>query len=196
MKFHFLTLLTAIVCLAGSSAQATTINFDNLSSGVTLTNQYPEATFTSTGGFEFRAIAYPGGTSAPNVIAGFSNSGTFSASSELFVDFTSPVDALSFKTVGDDSTHLATIDVFVDYALSSTFSVTADGDFGTPDLTDLSSFSRVTSIHIYNITDSGGIGYDDFNFVKSQPASQAPEPSAWAMIAVSAGVGIARLRRR
>src|SRR5439155_21062084 len=33
-----------------------------------------------------------------------------------------------------------------------------------PELQDLTSYSNITSIRIYNITDGGGIGWDDFIF--------------------------------
>jgi hypothetical protein len=46
-----------------------------------------------------------------------------------------------------------------------TFSITGYADPFTPELVDLSDYDDVTRVEVVDITDGGGIGYDDIRFL-------------------------------
>ena len=90
--------------------------------------------------------------------------GGLSALSDLFVDFTDPVNDLTFLVVGDNIVGtVAKVDVFENEAFSATVDIIGDGDGLTPIPVDLGAFNDVTSIEISNVADA--IGYDDFTFL-------------------------------
>jgi hypothetical protein len=65
----------------------------------------------------------------------------------------------------------------------------------TPLFVDLSAFNNLTRLRVYNITDTLGIGYDDFSFTVT-PAAAVPEPGTAALLAAVLPLGAAILRRR
>src|SRR5262245_54259216 len=90
------TALMLTACLG--AARATVIDFDDLASGVAVTNQYPEATFSSDAGFENATDSfYNLGTSTPNYICTRLTGGEFTCTNTTFVVFTFPVNNLRFK---------------------------------------------------------------------------------------------------
>ncbi|MDP6566885.1 MAG: hypothetical protein QF578_18800 [Alphaproteobacteria bacterium] len=103
---------TLAVCLmiggTNTTAHAVVIDFDNLASSVQVTNQYAEATFS--------ALALPGhaapiaynfsgfNNSTPNGLVGWNGVHTsFNSDLGFVVDFTNPVNNLSFLVFGDNN---------------------------------------------------------------------------------------------
>jgi hypothetical protein len=154
---------------------ATVINFDELAGNTVVTDQYSGVTFsTDTGSVATLAAAAIFGSSQPNLIGTFDESGGLDGNKILDVDFDLPVNNLSFFTVGDNTNGTAAlIDVYTADGLTTTVDLIVDGDFSMPDLVDLSSFIDITRININTITDPAGIGYDDFAF-EFAPLNIAP----------------------
>ena len=151
------------------------INFDDLAPDTVVSNQYSGVTF-STDAESVRAIGIASifGTSQPNLIGTFDAGGSLNGNKILDVSFDSPVNNLSFLTVGDNTNGTAAlIDVYTANGLTTTVDLITDGNAFVPDLVDLSSFTNIIRINVNTITDPGGIGYDDFAF-EFAPLNIAP----------------------
>lgn len=172
-----------LVLLLVSQAEAQTIiNFDNLSADIAVTNQYPEATFSSSPGNTNWTSAQNLGSSLPNFICTGPISGGIDCAQPTYIDFTDPVDSLTFLGVGiNDTGTVAQVRVFVNGNLASTVNVIGQGNGDVPVTVDLSFFQHVTRIEIVNITDGGGIGWDDFSFEIGARTS-VPTMTEWGMI--------------
>ena len=180
--------------LATRPAAAVVINFDNLGNGVVVTNQYPEATFSSAPGFVMLTTAQSLGSSLPNFICTAPSGGSIDCVQDVFVDFTKAVSGLHFVATGANNVGtIAQIEVFVGGVLNSTVDITGAGTPFTPVAIDLSAFSNVTKIAIVNDTDAAGLGYDDFTFTV---AGGVPELATWAMMLLGFGLVGVQLRRR
>jgi hypothetical protein len=183
-------LLAALAVCAEIRAQAVVIDFDDLNNGDIVTNQYPEATFSAETGYENQITAQSLGSSLPNFICTAPIGGGIDCVHETYVDFTQAVNGLSFLAVGvNDSGIVAKVDVFENNAYSATVDVIGDATPFTPDPVDLSAYSAVTRIEIHTITDTAGIGWDDFRFT-------IPEPSSALLMLGSCGLAFAARRRR
>lgn len=160
-------LLFAALAATGkvARAQSVHIDFDNLANCEVITTQYPEATFSTEPGFENVATAQNYGSSLPNFLCTSGPSCALTCVNEVYLAFTSPVSNLTFLAIGDNDIGVtAKVDVFVNGAFAATVDVVTDGDLNHPDLVNLSAFSNVTRIEIHDITDLGGLGWDDFIF--------------------------------
>jgi hypothetical protein len=112
------------------------------------------------------------GTSSPNVISScreIEEDPYYDCENgELFINFAPLVNNLTFVVVGDDyAATAARVNVFEEGWLDSpegTVDIETDGDPNTTHLVDLSEFNNVSRIHIYDILDYHGIGFDDFSF--------------------------------
>lgn len=186
-------LLTAVLALStfsGGSATAVTIDFDSLAPSDLVTNQFPEATFSTTAPTGVYIVPSAGfGTSLPNLIAAGATFGD--GSGTITIVFTAPVSGLTFNSVGDDNPNSLSIDVFQGVTLTNVVP-TIDGDFGTVDAIDLSAFAGITSIVLAN-TDGGGIGYDDFVFDVDD--LEVPAPASLALFGLGV-IGMLATRRR
>jgi hypothetical protein len=148
------------------------IDFDALATGVVVTSQYADATFSAPAGFANWTTAVNAGTSQPNVILTGPAGGGSDGLEETDVDFPCPVASLTFQGVSiDGSGTVANVNVFESGVLTSTVPVVGVGDPTQPVRVDLTSFKNVTRIEITGITDVGGIGWDDFNFCLGSSAS-------------------------
>jgi hypothetical protein len=169
-------------------AGAVMIDFDSLAVGTTVTNQFPEATFSSVVGQEVATISFSSGNSPPNSICTRAVGGSFNCDQELIVDFTNAVFNLSFLVVGDNNTGTqAVVDVYVNLLLNTTVDIVTTGDFSAAPM-DLSAFSDITRIVIRDVTDFAGLSFDDFDF------EVVPEPST-ALLLASGLVALAVRRR-
>ena len=152
------------VTIPDCSAQVQVCDFESLSVGDVVTDQYPGATFSSTTGNE------------NVVLSGFGTKfictrpvGQFQTCiEETFVEFTNPVNALSFQAIALNTIGIvaAQVNVFVNGSFDSTVDIIGTGD--TEPIIDLTAFSNVTRIEIVNIFDDpfvrNGIGWDNFSF--------------------------------
>jgi len=186
-----ITLLGAL----SSIASATVINFDNLADGNVITNQYAGVVFSSTPGNVNYVTAQPiyNGT-PPNFLCTGPVGGGINCTAETIMTFSSGVSGLTFQGLGinDVSANVAQVDVFVNSIFNSTITVAGNAQGFNPVLVNLSAFSNVTKIRIYNITDAAGIGWDTFTFNQS---SSVPEPATFSFIGLGLA-GAALLRRR
>jgi hypothetical protein len=122
--------VSLLLLLSAGLAGAVTvvINFDDLANGVVVTNQYPEATFSSTPDFGNLTTAQSLGSSQPNFICTASPD-IIDCEHETIVDFTNPVSNLTFLEVGDSTAGTnALIDVFVNGIFAATVNAVGDGD--------------------------------------------------------------------
>ena len=109
----------------------------------------------------------------------------------MFVDFEQAVNNLSFFSGGDDINGVQfSIRVFIDGILGSTLDLSGDGALDTIDFHDLSTFSNITRIEIFNVVDPAGLVYDDFSF----SIAEVPEPSALVLLGLGL-IGIAVRRK-
>jgi hypothetical protein len=163
-----------------TSASAVVIDFDDLADGVVVTNQYPEATFSSETGYENKTTAQNLGTSLPNFICTAPIGGGIDCTHETIVDFPGPVDNLTFMMVGDNNAGLnSKVDVHHSAGTTTVDLTMADGVGTTPHLVDLTAFSSVTKIRIHSITDDAGLGWDDFTF---DPKPVSVDAESWGTI--------------
>jgi hypothetical protein len=191
---HTMTLsavLLGMAWLLGSvveDAQAVTIDFDNLSFLDIVTTQYPEVTFSADPGFETQ-VGTPSssfGTSPPNFSCSAALGGGFpKCENETILTFTNPVNNLTFKSVGiDNAGVVARVDIFTPN-LVITQDITK-----TPQLIDLSAYSDVSKVRLYDINDNNGIGWDDFTF------DVVPEPASASLLAAGVIGRITQRKRR
>jgi len=186
----------AAALLPFASAQATLIDFEDFGnvgiSGPSVTNQYAGVLFSSTGGQTNQVSSQPGIGFGTNFIC--TGTGAINCTGETLLDFSAPVSGLSFWAVGSDNAgDTARVDVFTNNVFAGTQVITTNGVFHTPNFVDLTSFSDVTRIRIYGITDGGGLGWDNFEFT---PAVPEPATAALWLLGLAAVGGAAARRRR
>jgi hypothetical protein len=191
--------------LGAGQASAVTINFDNLADKTTVTNQYAGVTFSSAGGdvvlISSQNPPYTG--TAPNVICtGVALPiGTVDCSHDLILNFSTPVNNLTFDAFGNQSTvgtQFAEADVYQNGVLTQPnvsmivthFSHT-QGCPGLPntipdclpDPQDFTAYAGITQLIIHNNTDTQGTAYDNFSFIPTSDPEDlpigTPEPATW-----------------
>lgn len=201
MKTNAAAAIAAFMLAGGSVASAIVVNFDDVPSGTSITNQYPELTFSYGPGVSGNTLAY-GGVSPPNILCTLAPNGNMCVDS-IFVDFTSPVNNLTFLAIQPNEFGVvAEINVFTSNAFAGTIALiglgATPGSFGTGNvLVDLTSFSNVTRIEVVPPTGQtmidfsyggNGIGYDVFSF------DVVPAPGTAGLLLAS--LGLAARRRR
>ena len=158
--------------------------------GPVITNQYPSVVFSSTNG-NVNIVSSQGGIGDGMNFLCTGNS-SINCTGETILNFSNPVSHLSFLAVGsNDQGVQALVDVFVNNSFFATNNIVVGGKFNTPDLVDLTAFDNVTSIRIHNVTDGGGLGWDNFTYI-----SAVPEPETYAMLLVGLGLIGFVVRRR
>lgn len=191
-SFARLIATLATIAIVPAPAFAALITFEGLANGTVITNQFPGVTFSANAGFENEVSTQPGIGFGANFLCTAPIGGSINCTQETVLDFAAPVNSLQFWQVGDDASGVvARVDVFENFAFSSTVNILGFNDFNTPNLVDLTTFTDVTRIRIHSITDPGGLGWDNFEFDETAPVS---EPATLALLAF--GLVGARLERR
>lgn len=158
-------ILSLLALTIPTHAFAVTIGFEGLSNGTVVTNQFPGVVLSANAGFENQVTTQPGIGFGDNFICTASIAGSINCAQETILTFSSLVNNLSFYQVGDNASGVvALVDVFENGLFSSTVDILGFNDFSVPNLVDLNAFSNVSSIRIYNVTDPGGLGWDNFQF--------------------------------
>jgi hypothetical protein len=149
-----------------------TIDFDALATGVVVTSQYSDATFSSAAGFDNTTVALASGGSPPNAIETGPSGGSPDGLHDTYVDFPCPVGSLSFNAIAVDNVGpVANVNVYESGVLSATVPVAGAGTPTVPVRVDLTSFNNVTRVELTGITDASGMGWDDFVFCLGSSAS-------------------------
>jgi hypothetical protein len=127
---YFLMGLAVLIAATGQANGQVTINFDNLACNTYVTNQYPQVTFSSAGGYTPITYCNPSfnyGTTYPTLSRG--NFYGFNHYAELTLDFTRPVGALTYYTLGSDNLGVvAKIDVYRSGSFSQTLNFYGNGN--------------------------------------------------------------------
>lgn len=190
-KLKTLVLLT----MAALPAFSGVIDFDALADGAVITNQFAGVVFSSTVDAENKATNQPSyNGSMPNFLCTGPVGGGVDCAGETIVDFSAPVNALSFQGMGinDVSANVAQVDVFTNGVFASTITVAGNAEGFNPVLVDLSAFVGVTRLRIHSITDGGGVGWDTFRFDETA----VPEPTTFCLAALGCvAAGLARRKR-
>ncbi|MGG7568496.1 VPLPA-CTERM sorting domain-containing protein [Rhodovulum sp. DZ06] len=184
-----------LLALAAAPAFALTqtLTFDSFASGDVVTTEGIAAFSTETGA-SLRALAIDFGTSAPNVLGAYNAGGGLDGFLPLYVDFSVGVSNLTFSSVGDDDVGaVATINVFTDGVFNAAVALVVDGVYENFQSHDLSAYSNITRLEIVDITDGGGLGYDDFSFTYGE-TSDVPLPAGAALLLT--GLAALGLKRR
>jgi hypothetical protein len=196
IKFRMIAVLAIASALSTTAfAASVVVNFDNLNNGDVITNQYAGVTFSSTSGSVNYVTAQPQYQSTPpNFLCTGPANSSINCTAETFMNFSSPVNNLNFDGMGVNDVGVeALIDVWTNGVFNSTVQVIGNAQGLAPDHIDLSGFSNITEIRIYNIVDGGGIGWDTFQYNQGQ--STTPEPGTLVMFG-SAVIGLAGVIRR
>lgn len=143
------------------------VDFDKLAHNATVTTQYPGVTFSAGQGAAIKAYQHAS-KSSPNagITFGPALNGDRDAVHDVYLDFEDQVDGVKFYVGGDNTAgNVGTVRVFGADGLLGTAAINVDGQWGgAMHLVDLTAFTGVTRIEITNITDAGGLSYDDFTF--------------------------------
>lgn len=186
--------LAILATFVPTISSATLIDFEGLSNGTVVTNQFAGVSFSSNVGFQNLVTTQPGIGAGANFICTGSAS-SINCTQETILTFSTGVSGLSFLQVGDNQSvngaTVAQVNVFVGGVFNSTVAILGDTNFNIPNLVDLTAFSNVTSIRIHSITDGGGLGWDNFNFTPGN--ARVPEPAMLALFGLGlAGLGFSR----
>ena len=140
----------------------TVIHFDDLEPGVVVSNQYPEASFSTDAGYDVRTLPFSW-SSPPNCIWAVTDD--FDTNANLYIDFTQPVNDLSFVVFdAKPNGPFADIRVFVNGQLADTHTVYGTGDEDDLITVDLSAYSNVTRIENVYRFDDDTLLWDDIRF--------------------------------
>lgn len=137
------------------------INFDDLDPDDVVSDQYPEATFSSGPGYQVEIMPFSW-SSPPNCIWSVAQGAT---NGHLYVEFTDPVKDLTFIVFdAKPEGPFAQLQVFVDGQLADELPIYGTGDEDDLITVDLTAYSGVTGIACLNQYDDDTLLWDDFRF--------------------------------
>ncbi len=159
----------AALAAAAFAVTPVLIDFDSEPPGGVIDFQFPGVAFLTEAGVEIQAASVPFAPSPPNIICTVPVAGGATCVSEVYLLFAAPVDNLRFEVVGAKAAGVvAQVAVFEASSVVPTAIVDVVAGVGNrgplPIPVDLSMFSDVTEIAIFNVTDPAGIGYDNVYF--------------------------------
>ncbi|MFM8900344.1 MAG: PEP-CTERM sorting domain-containing protein [Burkholderiales bacterium] len=190
--------IAALLFASATQAAITTIDFEAIPDGGTVSNQYPGAVFSSSG-TTVQVSAYSQaswGTAAPRIACPLgSNLGYCSAS--LIVDFTSPLTALQFLFTGDNFAGIVGVaNYFNGATLLASQDLLADGNALSSHLESYANASGITRL-VVNVSSAeaalAGLGYDDFVLTTG---NTVPEPATLALMLTALGMVAWGAKRR
>ena len=181
-------------CVSSVAQGQTVINFDNLANGTVVTNQYAGVVFSSTLGFVNYITAqseYNG--SKPNFICSGPVGGSINCTAPTIITFAAAVSGLSILGMGINNVgKVAEAQLYNGVTFLGTQNIIGNSESLNPVLVNLSAWGSVTRLELTNITDGGGIGWDNLTY----SANTVPEPSTVVLtLAGLAGIVIARRKR-
>ncbi len=189
-------IVTAVTGAVGvfvtSGASATIIDFDNLADETVISNQYPEATFSSSAGNVNLAILHGSNHTPPSILCTGPAGGSQTCVEDTYIDFTVAVTDLTFWAIQANAPGVtAQFNVFENDTFAATVDLVSSGGNPNDEFVDLSSFSNVTRLEIVNIlrddAAESGIGWDTFTF------TPIPEPATLSLLVLG---GLLAIRHR
>lgn len=143
-----------------------TINFDDCDGNVEVDERYPDVTFVPEDGYHLFCWDYASySRSEPFTAYTATSGGGAGAAVDLTWEFTRPVRALQFYSLGDQvDGPLATVTVHTEDGGRHTTSIVGDGGASSADLTDLSEWEDIVRIEITEMEDPYSVNYDDISF--------------------------------
>lgn len=188
--------MIAIDLTGATHAFAVSIGFEGLPNGTIVTNQFSDVVFSANAGFVNKVTTQPGLGFGNNFICTAPTAGGINCTQETILTFSSGVNNLSFYQVGDNASGVvALVDVFQNGLFSVTVNILGFNDSSVPNLVDLTGFSNVSSIRIYNITDPAGLGWDNFQF-EAVPVPWETDALPVVVSTVLFGLGVWTKRKR
>jgi hypothetical protein len=190
----------AVMLGAASLAHATVINFEDLTDGAVVTNQYAAdgITFSSEGGEQILVTTQPQYLSTPPNFICTGTSSIDCVGSVIFT-FATPVNDLQFDAVGNQNavgTPFAVADIYQNGVLTvSNLDLLVSLGNESPDHQDFSAYGNITKVVIHGNTDPAGTGYDTISFVAG--VVSIPEPGTLSLfgLGILALAGLSRLRK-
>ncbi len=196
---------TAGMLAVAVPAQANVVNFDDLTNGTVVTNQYAaqDVTFSSTGGEEILVTTQSSYMSTPPNFICSGTGGGIDCTATVIFSFATPVDNLQFDALGNSTaigSPFAEADIYQNEILtvSDLDLLVSQGNY-LPDHQNLSAYSDITEVLIHDNTDPAGTGYDTLSFTPNGTSkSSVPEPSSLPMLLAGLGLiaGAFHFRRK
>jgi hypothetical protein len=154
------------------AAEAVTVGFDDLTDATEVGDHYlPHATFSAGAGNAFRSYDLTGINLDPitppcmGAVQHQSDASDYTLAEEFTVTFPRGAVNLKFTMLGVNTNGaFGQVTVQTASGEARTIPLAGAGNPQTPVEVDLSSQGHVTSMHVHSLSDSYGLGYDNFTF--------------------------------